>query len=361
MNPTLLPAEGTLPLLILQIIAVSGEFPATFSSQFPGGSSYIESVIGKLKKDGLLRSYTKNGLRGLRLTASAKRLLLQKYPVDLAPYLTGASETNSLKSEPERRLRLHRMAEALLILHNAQIPSLPWEKPSIQDWLSNPTLFPVYYSSREFKSLGSLCTKIRNSRMTGVLFTEQAIFPIYNMASTFPRWAYNAEIRLKAVLQTEFCRNAQFTISGIVFGRSPMQIPAILNDMTQNHFLLDGSYPHFYFLTLDHFGAVGAIQLCRPDVQEQLNEILSENLLPPSPAMPIEHDALEQDGVPVLFSYLCDLPRLHRFRCALTLRNQTGSILCFDYQAEALQEVFGTQVNITSIDFAAYERMLLHQ
>ena len=361
MNPTQLPTDGTLPLLVLQIIAVSGEFPVAFSGHFPGGCSYIESVIGKLKKDGLLRSYTKNGLRGLRLTASAKQLLLQKYPFDLAPYLTGTSETSSLKSEPERRLRLHRMAEALLILHNAQIPSLPWEKPSMQDWLSNPTLFPVYYSSREFKALGSLCTKIRNSRMTGVLFTEQAIFPVYNMASTFPRWAYNAEIRLKAILQTEFCRNTQFTIGGIVFGSSPMQIPAILNDMAQNHFLLDGSYPHFYFLTRDHVGEVGAFQLCQPDMLEQLNEILSENLLPPSPAMPIEHDALEQDGSPVLFSYLCDLPRLHRFRCALTLRNQTGNILCFDYQAEALREVFGAQVNITSIDFAAYERMMLHQ
>lgn len=87
MNPTQLPTDGTLPLLVLQIIAVSGEFPAAFSGHFPGGCSYIESVIGKLKKDGLLRSYTKNGLRGLRLTASAKRLLLQKYPFDLAPYL----------------------------------------------------------------------------------------------------------------------------------------------------------------------------------------------------------------------------------------------------------------------------------
>ncbi len=361
MNPTTLPAEGTLPLLVLQIIAVSGEFPPAFSGHFPGGSSYIESVIGKLKKDGLLRSYSKNGLRGLRLTTGAKRLLLQKYLVDLVPYLTGASETNSLKSEPERRLRLHRMAEALLILHNAQIPSLPWEKPSIQDWFSKTTLFPVYYSSREFKSLGSLCTKIRNSRMTGVLFTEQAFFPIYNMASTFPRWAYNAEIRLKAVLQTEFHCRSQSSVNGIVFGSSPMQIPAILNDMAQNHFLLDGSYPHFYFLTLDHFGEIGTFQLCQPDLQEQLNEILAENLLPPSPAMPIEHDALEQDGSPVLFSYLCDLPRLHRFRCALTLHNRTGSILCFDYQVEALRAVFGAQVNITSIDFAAYERMLLHQ
>ena len=361
MNPTTLPADGTLPLLMLQIIAVSGEFPTAFSGYFPGGSSYIESAIGKLKKDGLLHAYSKNGLRGLRLTTSAKRLLLQKYPVDLAPYLTGASETNSLKSEPERRLRLHRMAEVLLILHNAQIPSLPWERLSIQDWRSNRSVFPVYYSSREFKSLGSLCTKIRNSRMTGVLFTKQSIFPVYNMAATFPRWAYNAEIRLKAVLQTEFCRRSQSSVDGIVFGSSPMQIPAILNDMAQNHFLLDGSYPHFYFLTLDHFGEVGAMQLCQSDMQEQLNEILSENLLPSFPTMPIEHDALEQDGSPVLFSYLCDLPRLHRFRCALTLHNRTGNILCFDYQAEALREVFGTQVNITSVDCTAYERVMLHQ
>ena len=50
MNPTQLPAEGTLALLVLQIIAVSGEFPPAFSGHFPGGCSYIESVIGKLKK-----------------------------------------------------------------------------------------------------------------------------------------------------------------------------------------------------------------------------------------------------------------------------------------------------------------------
>ena len=33
MNPTQLPTDGTLPLLVLQIIAVSGEFPAAFSGR----------------------------------------------------------------------------------------------------------------------------------------------------------------------------------------------------------------------------------------------------------------------------------------------------------------------------------------
>lgn len=74
MNPTQLPTDGTLPLLVLQIIAVSGEFPAAFSGRFPGGSSYIGSVIGKLKKDGLLRSYTKNQADRKRQTAAASKI-----------------------------------------------------------------------------------------------------------------------------------------------------------------------------------------------------------------------------------------------------------------------------------------------
>ena len=359
MIQTELPAEGTLPLLILQITAVSGEFPSAFSSRFPGGSSYIESVIGRLKKGGLLHVYSKNGLRGLRLTPCAKQLLLQKYPDDFSSFLTGKSETNSLKCEPDRRIRLHRMAEVLLILHNAQIPSLPSEKQTIQNFALSDS--PIYYSSREFKALGRLCTKVRNSRMTGILFTEGVVFPVYNMASTFPRWGYNAEIRLKAVLQTEFCRSVQADISGIVFGASSMQMVSILNNTVQNHFLLDGSFPHFYFLTLDRYGEISIKLLCDPWLQKQVNEILSENLLSPSASMPIEHDALEQDGTPVLFSYLCDLPRLQRFRCALALHNRIGSILCFDYQEESLRAFFGSQVHITSIDFTAFERMLLHQ
>ena len=34
MNPTQLPTDGTLPLLVLQIIAVSGEFPVAFPATF---------------------------------------------------------------------------------------------------------------------------------------------------------------------------------------------------------------------------------------------------------------------------------------------------------------------------------------
>ena len=43
MNPTQLPAEGTLALLVLQIIAVSGEFPPAFSATFRAAAATLEA------------------------------------------------------------------------------------------------------------------------------------------------------------------------------------------------------------------------------------------------------------------------------------------------------------------------------
>ena len=43
MNPTQLPTDGTLPLLVLQIIAVSGEFPAAFPAAFRAAAATLEA------------------------------------------------------------------------------------------------------------------------------------------------------------------------------------------------------------------------------------------------------------------------------------------------------------------------------
>lgn len=127
-KPRQLPAQNTLPYLLLTLTALCGEYPIRQISHLPGGSAYLESVVTALRRDGLLRTFSKDGLRGLRLTSSAKRLLLADAPQWFSAYLTGSSEPNKLKSEIPRRLRLHRMAEILTIMHNADIPAFPWEK-----------------------------------------------------------------------------------------------------------------------------------------------------------------------------------------------------------------------------------------
>ena len=46
---------------------------------------------------------------------------------------------------------------------------------------------------------------IRGSRSTGVLLCDGGIFAAYNTADTRMKWEYKAEVRLKAMMQTDLC------------------------------------------------------------------------------------------------------------------------------------------------------------
>lgn len=67
-----------------------------------------------LRTDWLLRTYYHNGLRGLRLTAYAKKLLSAEYPDRFVFLFTGDTATSTPKYALVHRLRLHRMAEVRL-------------------------------------------------------------------------------------------------------------------------------------------------------------------------------------------------------------------------------------------------------
>lgn len=161
--------------LLLTLIALSGEFPSEQIARLPSTDAYKGKVIKSLKNCGLIRTYYRDGLRGLRLTAAAKKQLAADWPDRFSPLFTGDTMTNAPKYTILHRLRLHRMAEAFISMLNAGVSSFPWQKPVI----FTPTPLdqapyierPAYFSSREVKGLGNAATKIRNSRAVGVLLT----------------------------------------------------------------------------------------------------------------------------------------------------------------------------------------------
>lgn len=120
-----LPGPDTFPGLVLTLTALSGELPAALVSRLPASDSYKEYAVKQLKRNNFLRTFYRNSVRGLRLTTAAKRLLLECWPDQFLPYLSGSTETNQLKSEVARRLRLHRMAEVLVTMLNADVSVLP--------------------------------------------------------------------------------------------------------------------------------------------------------------------------------------------------------------------------------------------
>lgn len=371
--PSPLPNKDTLPDLLLTLTALSGEFPISQVSRLPGSVSYKESAVKKLKKDKLLRSYYRDGLRGLRLTASAKRLLLGDQPDRYLPFLSGETSTNAPKYTIPHRLRLHRMAEVFVTMMNTGILVLPWEREnifhhaplSLELYIEQPT----YFTSREVKEIGAQAAKIRNSRSTGVLLTDGSIFITYNTAAAEMKWDYKAEMRLKALLQIELCqrllpeqyRNAE--PSAIVFGANMTQMEVLMgigSRIAHNYFVLDGNFEHFYYLTNDYQGEVILKLLCEAELKELLDQILMQNLSASRPGWPVVHDAFDETESPVLFGYTCDMPRIKRFDTALSLHDQTGTLICFDFQEETLRRICGSQVTLQSIDFEAFERSVLH-
>lgn len=363
-----LPALDTFPGLVLTLTALSGELPATLVSRLPASDTYKEYVVKQLKRDNLLRTFYRNGVRGLRLTTTAKRLLLECWPDQFLAYLSGSTETNQLKSEITRRLRLHRMAEVMVTMFNADVSVLPWEKPALFRPTPPDDLTaldrPTYYSSREIKELGAQAVKIRGSRSTGVLLAGGNIFTIYNTGSGQMKWENKAELRLKALLEMELCQTrlpAQFKRTkqaAIVFTSDMGQMAPMMGvgvDKRHSCFVLCGEFEPFCCLPSDHRGEIILRLLCDPGEKAVLDSILLKGFQPPRPGWVIENDAIDGEAA-VLFAYTCDMPRIRRFSAALEKMNWPGTLFCFDFQAEAIRQVCGPGVDIQCIDFEAYER-----
>ena len=94
-----LPDKQTVGYTLLELVAVSGELPADQLCRLPGGDSYKLNVVRVLKSQKLLRTYYRDGVRGYRLTAPAKKALCRDAPERFSFSLSGSAETNLVKSE----------------------------------------------------------------------------------------------------------------------------------------------------------------------------------------------------------------------------------------------------------------------
>ena len=369
-NSRTFPQPDTLPFRLLSLTAISGEFPTSQLNRLLASPYYLEAVVTSLKKSGLLRTYYRDRLRGYRLGAKAKAALLDGWPERFSSYLTGDTDTNRLKSEVNRRLRLYRLAETYVTMDNAGIGLFQDEKPKVfspQGYCGEAMEYPAFYSSREVKEMGIDTTQVRSSRFAGVLLAPTGIFVTYNSSAALMKWRCKSEMRVKALMWSVLCQQrlaGQYRaedVHGLVLGDSmelAYQMLTSTGGAKHDYFLLDGSYDHFHFLTNNHQGEVILALLCDPLKTAELNCILSQGLITGNAGRAIEQDAAEQDGTPVLFGYSCDLPRIARFNTSLDLMERPGTLICFDFQADVLRRYCGGRVRFQTIDFTKFEGRL---
>ena len=372
-NKTSYPSQDQLAYRMLELTAICGELPADLLARIHESPSYLESVIRSLKKDKLLRVYYRDKVRSYRLSAKAKDFLLSDNFDRFSFYLTGNSDTNMLKSELPRRLRLHRLAHMYILMMNSGVTVFRDQKPYLfsPDGFVGGHICPsAFYSSREIKETGLETVKIRGSRMVGTMLSPSGIFITYTGAQNFAKWDYRAEQRAKALHVNMLCMkrlSGQYRpnqVHGLLVSSDMdlfFQLISTADTNTRCFFLLDGNYEHFYYVTNDHYGEVLLKLLNLPKMRSALDRVLSQGLRPRNVNLPIEHDAIDRKGDPVLFSYLLDIPRVNRFNSALQRQERSGTLICFDFQSDILRRCFDAQVNIQTIDFEKFEGRFFHR
>ena len=207
-DENILPKKQSQAYAILELIAVLGEVPASQIKRLSGSARYKEQLLILLRKQKLIYTFHQDKLRGLRLTARAKDLLLDADFDRFTFFLTGSTDTNNIKNQIKRRLRLHRVSQSFVTMLNSDIDVFRDEKPTVFAPVANATEidYPAFYLSREVKELGDRAMAIRGSRAVGILLTVNAAFAVYNMGDALMKWDYRAEMRVKTLMTTLLCR-----------------------------------------------------------------------------------------------------------------------------------------------------------
>ena len=357
---------------LLEMVGLCGEFPSGQLNRLIESDSYAEKVVTDLKQSKLIRTHYKDGLRGYRLTKRAKELLLSQNSCRFQNYLTGNAETNLIRSELPRRLRLHQKAETYLTLSHAGIPFFPDEKPLLFSESGEAATFPMrslplFYSSREIKNLGASTTKIKNSRSMGILMAPHCVYAVYNTGNTLLKWEYKTEVRLNAFLQ-HYLQGLPYhgppTVYAIMTG-SDMDMAFRLLTSTGGYkktlFMLDTAYEHFYFLPNNSSGEYLLRLLVQPQRMIQLNQLLLSDCFPPREDLPIEHDGIDSQEKPILLAYDFDMQRINRFNTGLNVYGLSGNLICFDFQLPCLKKYLTADIHFSSIDFQKFKRRFFNE
>ena len=207
--------------------------------------------------------------------------------------------------------------------------------------------------------------KLSGSQMAGVLLTPTNAYITYNSRKDLLDLDYRYEQRCHTLISSALCNKLLYRqykpgdIYGLMFARDLSVIRHILyTDNTHLHdfFLLDGDYDHFYYLTTDHYGEILLKLLANPQKQEQLNRVLRQDLTSPKSVVPFQCDGIDRNGLPVLFGYMLDFPRINRFSTSLKNHDKRGIIICFDFQQRLLAEFMNSRITLQAISFEKFER-----
>lgn len=357
---------------ILAVTALSGEISPAAMERIIPNKRYRYIIAEQLQTDKLIHPYSKDKVKGYRMTAHGKQQLCMEAPERYAYALKGGVHTNHLPSELPRRLRLHRISETLAMMMASSILLFADEKANL--FLSGlsvigPIPLPAFYLSKEIYLLGDLSIKTQNARMTGVLLADTGYFLIYNTGNGVMRWTPASEEKMKYMLSEHFQHQLRWNkytgqhAGAIMLGENMEIAEKLLTCHGGFHHLyfdLDHcTFEHFHFVPNTPDGSTVLRILMNAKAKASLVSELRDAFLPKTLGQNFEYDATADASTPVLFAWDFDMARLQNFHSGIVHRSLKGIVMAFDFQVETLEHYFGDAATIRAMSLSRARRWLL--
>lgn len=334
---------------LLLLIAISGELPAYLASVVVGSDSYAAALITRLKQEGYISVRSKEGCKGYVLRAKARRYLLAVYDTDTAFFLCGGSNTSHVKSDRDKRLRLHRMSEVWVFLWKAGVCIFRSQKQNLT-FVSgkNGEEKAAYYGSLEFKGAYDV---IKGSRACGVLLSGKSAYVVYNTKAQRMKWAKKMERSMRVWTEKLLLQKGRFGMAdALMLGYDPPFLVELLESdggIKNDLFQADDIYEHYYYVPMIRESMVQIWLLTDKEKRERLYQFLCGILNRREKEYAV-CDGYDDRGIPVYFCHELELRQLLRIKQEINWQRK-GIIVCLDYQEEALKTYFGEGVRIQTV------------
>lgn len=341
--------ERTKRDLLLRLLALSGEMPTELVSYIVGSATYAAYLVTCLKKEGYIAVRNRDGIKGYVLLSKGKKELLHDSSDDFSLYLTGNVETNRVKSEMHRRLRLHRMSMVWAFFNRIHIRIFATVKPNYPPQATEIGKNLVYYGATEFKCGAE---HIKGSRACGILCSGDMPFVVYHTMEQLMKWSKKTERAMRSFVEGSLVGSGYaYRADAIVIGKSMDMLRILLESdggLKGNLFQVDDIYDHYYYFSMSTDCYVQMMLTADQEKDGQFRKLLEQAVYKIETKEYALADGYDRDGVSVYFCYKLDLAKLVRMKQEMMWKG-TGKVYCLDYQVDVLREYFSSKVEVCAI------------
>lgn len=335
---------------LLVMIAVCTELPAKLTGQVVGSDSYAAALLTKLKQEGFIAARSGDGYRGYVLKAKGRRYVLEEYGPDTAFFLRGAAGRGHVKSEVHKRVRLHRMSEVWVFLWKTGVSIFQSQKPALGSGSGeNGVETAAYYGSLEFKGDSEA---IKGSRACGVLLSGNSAYVVYNTMEQRMKWAKKMERSMRTWTEKLLLeKGSLYAADALVLGENTAFLRELLESdggIRKDLFQVDDIYDRYYYVPMCSTAMVQLWLLMDERKRERLYQFLSGILSQKREKEYAVCDGYDRYGNPVYFCHELEMRHLMRIKQE-TAWQHTGTVVCLDYQEEALRAYFGEGIEIQAV------------